>query len=868
MILGKLLGPIISSLFFITVEQFKMYLDYYNLKEKPFELSPGPRFLWLGEKHSEALALLKYGILENKGFLLLTGDVGVGKTALIHRLIQDIDSSTIIANIPDPGLDAFDFFNILASEFHMAKKFKSKGEFIVELKKFLRRTQSEQKNVLLIIDEAQRLNEEVLEQVRLLSNIEMSDRKLITIFFVGQPEFSKMLMDTRNRAVRQRIIISYRIDSLTEPETEQYIQHRLKVAGATRNIFEPDAIHEIYRFSRGCPRLVNIICDHALFSGYSSGLQSVSSDVIEVCEQGLRIPAGLKLKNTDVEQMPPESTQLPDLVTQPSRSKLGEPLVLVGIICLLGIAVGYFVFKSGLWPTASSDKQLYPPQQLAVESIKEKNPAQDEKINSVATADKTSAPDPQVQDAQIDQFYQKQESQSVEFQQNQIEINDQTMTISPGQSLSTTDDLSARSGIDSALSLPRDKSNTTASLDKMSDSEPISSLETAFQREGENAQIETKESRSEKLKRIIAEMEASQTRASPLEREGGVATSKKTIDDRKTVTIEDLPANAYSEIRSETSDVVKVKPPVTPPPAQTSDLSPPAVVTQSASPVLSEESSNQPVKEPPVEAGNKIARVETTLTDTVKATPPVSPPPAQTTDLPPPSWLRQSAGPVLSEESSNQPVKDSPVEADNKSATVESTATDSIKVKPPVSPSPVQTTDLSPPALVMQSAGPVLSKESSSQLEKEPPDEAGNKIAAVESTEPPEDEAVKVRLDDRLRSFLQNYCSTYAAKDLAKFTDFFGPGARENGKPFESLLPKYQKNFDQIETIQYRIELQQYTYDSQNETVRIEGNFLLKWLPSDNKWRENSGKIFMNLKDDGRSFLVQRLDYYGNRQTN
>ena len=261
-----------------------MYLNFYNLTEKPFELSPGPRFLWLGENHSEALATLKYGILENKGFLLLTGDVGVGKTALIHRLIQEIDPSTIIANVPDPGLDALDFFNMLASEFHMAKKFKSKGEFIIELKAFLQKTQSEQKNVLVIIDEAQRLKEEILEQVRLLSNIEMSDRKLINIFFVGQPEFTEMLMDVRNRAVRQRIVVSSHIESLTEPETELYIQHRLKVAGATRNIFTSDAVREIYRFSEGCPRLINIICDHALLSGYSAGLKIIDSDVIKDCE--------------------------------------------------------------------------------------------------------------------------------------------------------------------------------------------------------------------------------------------------------------------------------------------------------------------------------------------------------------------------------------------------------------------------------------------------------------------------------------------------------------------------------------------------------------------------------------------------------
>ncbi|MFZ0612119.1 MAG: hypothetical protein WAM73_07785, partial [Desulfobacterales bacterium] len=123
-------------------------------------------------------------------------------------------------------------------------------------------------------------------------------------------------------------------------------------------------------------------------------------------------------------------------------------------------------------------------------------------------------------------------------------------------------------------------------------------------------------------------------------------------------------------------------------------------------------------------------------------------------------------------------------------------------------------------------------------------------------------------MEERLRSFLQSYSNAYAAKDLNRFDDFFSPGAQENGKPFDSLLPKYQKNFDSIDSIVYRIELQQYTYDSMNKTVRIEGNFLLKWLPPDKKWRENAGKIFMDLKDDGRSFLVQNLEYYGNRGSN
>jgi general secretion pathway protein A len=256
----------------------------------PFQITTDPKFLWLGEKHSEALATLKYGILENKGFLLLTGDVGTGKTALINRLVKMIDVAAIVAKVPDPGLSSLEFFNFLAIEFKMNKKFDSKGEFLIHLKNFLLKAHDSQKKVLLIIDESQRLNHDLLEQIRLLSNIELQDRKLINIFFVGQTEFNEMLMEERNRAVRQRITVSYHIDPLTEPEARLYIKHRLKVAGATREIFGRDAVREIYNYSGGYPRLMNIICDHALLTGYSYNLKSIDKKVIKECEKELYIP--------------------------------------------------------------------------------------------------------------------------------------------------------------------------------------------------------------------------------------------------------------------------------------------------------------------------------------------------------------------------------------------------------------------------------------------------------------------------------------------------------------------------------------------------------------------------------------------------
>ena len=267
-----------------------MYENYYNLKAMPFQITTDPRFLWLGEKHSEALATLKYGILENKGFLLLTGDVGTGKTALINRLVRIIDVAAIVAKVPDPGLSSLDFFNFLSVELKMNKHFESKGAFLIHLKHFLHKAYSNRKRVLLIIDEAQRLNHELLEQIRLLSNIELQNRKLINIFFVGQTEFGEMLMQERNRAVRQRITVSYHINPLTESEARYYIKHRLKVAGASREIFTKDALREIFSFSDGYPRLINIICDHALLTGYAAGLKAIDRKVIKECERELEIP--------------------------------------------------------------------------------------------------------------------------------------------------------------------------------------------------------------------------------------------------------------------------------------------------------------------------------------------------------------------------------------------------------------------------------------------------------------------------------------------------------------------------------------------------------------------------------------------------
>jgi general secretion pathway protein A len=319
-----------------------MYQSFYNLKVKPFQITTDPKFLWLGEKHKEALATLKYGIMENKGFLLLTGDVGTGKTVLIHGLTKIIDVSAIVATIPDPGLNSIDFFNFLSEEFKMNRRFDSKGAFLIHLKHFLHKASATDKKVLLIIDEAQRLNHELLEQIRLLSNIELDNRKLINIFFVGQSEFNKMINEERNKAVRQRITVSYHIDPLTEQETHEYIKHRLKVAGCTRELFKREAERKVYAFSHGYPRLVNIICDHALLTGYSVGKKIIDAGVIKECEKELKIPINeTKKEKNDRELL--EQAESPFAVLQ-NQSK-GKRIGYFAIIVLLLVVTGYFLFN-------------------------------------------------------------------------------------------------------------------------------------------------------------------------------------------------------------------------------------------------------------------------------------------------------------------------------------------------------------------------------------------------------------------------------------------------------------------------------------------------------------------------------------------
>ena len=267
-----------------------MYRHQYGLKEKPFQISTDPSFLWLGQKHKEALAVLIYGVRNAKGFLLLSGGVGTGKTTLIRALLDQLDNKVTVATVKDPGLAPMEFFNFIAAAYGLRKHYTNKVDFLFDFEELLRQIRAAGRTALLIVDEAQRLDQTLLEEIRLLSNIEDPDQKLLNVFFVGQEEFLDIISSPENRALRQRITVNYHLETLNDAETEALVRHRLKVAGTTQEVFTPDAFPGIFSFSMGAPRLINILCDHALLTGFVKDAPTIGADIIAECIEDLKLP--------------------------------------------------------------------------------------------------------------------------------------------------------------------------------------------------------------------------------------------------------------------------------------------------------------------------------------------------------------------------------------------------------------------------------------------------------------------------------------------------------------------------------------------------------------------------------------------------
>lgn len=258
-----------------------MYTAFYGLREKPFALSPDPRFLYLATPHREALAHLLYGIEQGEGFISVTGEVGTGKTTLCRTLLEQLEDDVQLAFLFNPSRTALELMQSINSEFGLPAEGLGRRSLMQQLNQFLVDQKRAGRRVLLIIDEAQTLSENTLEQVRLLSNLETSREKLIQILLLGQPELDRKLDERGLRQLRQRISVRWQLAPLSAQETRAYVRHRLAVAaGEPKDLFSETALREIHRRTGGVPRLVNQLCDRALLAGYAARAARIGPRIV------------------------------------------------------------------------------------------------------------------------------------------------------------------------------------------------------------------------------------------------------------------------------------------------------------------------------------------------------------------------------------------------------------------------------------------------------------------------------------------------------------------------------------------------------------------------------------------------------------
>lgn len=259
-----------------------MYKSYFNLTKKPFDLLPNPEFIYLSKSHKRVLSYLDYGIKERAGFILLTGDVGSGKTTIIRDLINKKHDKIVLAKIFNTRVNSDQLISMINDDFGLPVQGKDKIELLRDLNTFLISQYAKGNQPMLIIDEAQNLNSKLLEEVRMLSNLETDDAKLLQIILVGQPELRETLKRPGMRQLRQRLSINCHLQPLSSSEIEDYILHRLEIAGdRSAVVFDSEALRIIYKYSRGIPRLINIICDFLMLSACAEETRQLDGNMVQ-----------------------------------------------------------------------------------------------------------------------------------------------------------------------------------------------------------------------------------------------------------------------------------------------------------------------------------------------------------------------------------------------------------------------------------------------------------------------------------------------------------------------------------------------------------------------------------------------------------
>ena len=284
-----------------------MYKKLYGLSRNPFEIAPDPYFLFPTERYNEALAAILYGIRRRKGFVVMTGEVGTGKTLLVRYLLELLTRQQVsFANVFNPLLSGTEFLRYILGDLGLKLADHSKSNLLLTLNEFLIARYRKGRTTVLVVDEAQRLRPDVLEEIRLLTNLETCHEKLLQILLVGQPELEHMLDSTELRQLKQRIALRCRLEALTENETRDYIIERLRRAGMTEgaeSVFSPETTGEVYQHSHGIPRLINTLCEHSLITAFARQVRSVTPEMIRGVSAEFRLGREMAKASSDTAEM-------------------------------------------------------------------------------------------------------------------------------------------------------------------------------------------------------------------------------------------------------------------------------------------------------------------------------------------------------------------------------------------------------------------------------------------------------------------------------------------------------------------------------------------------------------------------------------
>jgi type II secretory pathway predicted ATPase ExeA len=268
-----------------------MYLEHFGLSAQPFQLTPDSDFLFMSQSHSRAKVYMDYTVWNREGFVVITGDIGCGKTTLIQKLLSELNENVVVAKIFQTQLDEVEFLQAVLVEFGLNPFNAKKVELLDMLNNFLIDQFLQHKQIVLIVDDANNLNMKVLEEIRMLAGLETRKEKILHVILVGQPQLIEMLDQPDMQQLMQRVKLRYHIRALTEQELGDYIRHRLSIVGAAnRTLFLPETLPLIYRYAGGIPRLINVLCDTALTCAYADNLRGVTTGVLEAAAKELQWP--------------------------------------------------------------------------------------------------------------------------------------------------------------------------------------------------------------------------------------------------------------------------------------------------------------------------------------------------------------------------------------------------------------------------------------------------------------------------------------------------------------------------------------------------------------------------------------------------